>query len=98
MELKNKVLEFAIECGMKARNPRDSDESSRICSSKITEPRGGGNAVIRDNSDREDGALYFGFIRPEEPLSQSYHDFSLVFFPKINDVDGIKQVTTCVVF
>ncbi len=96
-ELKNTVLNFAISCGMKPRNPRDSEESNRICSSTIKEPRGGGNAVIRDNTDREDGALYFGFIRPEEALNQSYRDFSLVFFPKIKDDEGKKLVTACVV-
>lgn len=77
--LKKTVYEFAIECGMKPRNPRKEDNSSRICTSSFEDPRGY-NSVTRDNTEG-DGALYFGFIRPEESASGSYRDLSLVFFP-----------------
>lgn len=77
--LKKAVYEFALECGMKPRNPRKEDNSSRICTSSFEDPRGY-NSVTRDNTEG-DGALYFGFIRPEESASGSYRDLSLVFFP-----------------
>ena len=77
--LKKTVYEFALECGMKPRNPRKEDNSSRICTSSFEDPRGY-NSVTRDNTEG-DGALYFGFIRPEESASGSYRDLSLVFFP-----------------
>lgn len=77
--LKKSVYEFALECGMKPRNPRKEDNSSRICTSSFDDPRGY-NSVTRDNTEG-DGALYFGFIRPEESASGSYRDLSLVFLP-----------------
>ena len=77
--LKKTVYEFALECGMKPRNPRKEDNSSRICTSSFEDPRGY-NSVTRDNTEG-DGALYFGFIRPEESASGGYRDLSLVFFP-----------------
>ena len=77
--LKKSVYEFALECGMKPRNPRKEDNSSRICTSSFEDPRGY-NSVTRDNTEG-DGALYFGFIRPEESASGSYRDLSLVFLP-----------------
>lgn len=77
--LKKAVYEFALECGMKPRNPRKEDNSSRICTSSFEDPRGY-NSVTRDNTEG-DGALYFGFIRPEESANGSYRDLSLVFFP-----------------
>lgn len=78
--LKNEVYNFALECGMKPRNPRKEDSSSRICTSTFEDPRGY-NSVTRDNTEG-DGALYFGFIRPEESANGSYRDFSLVFLPQ----------------
>ena len=77
--LKKAVYEFALECGMKPRNPRKEDNSSRICTSSFEDPRGY-NSVTRDNTEG-DGALYFGFIRPEESANGSYRDLSLVFSP-----------------
>lgn len=77
--LKKTMYEFALECGMKPRNPRKEDNSSRICISSFEDPRGY-NSVTRDNTEG-DGALYFGFIRPEESTSGGYRDLSLVFFP-----------------
>ena len=78
--LKTEVYNFALECGMKPRNPRKDDNSSRICTSSFEDPRGY-NSVTRDNTEGE-GALYFGFIRPEESANGSYRDFSLVFLPQ----------------
>lgn len=78
--LKNEVYNFALECGMKPRNPRKEDTSNRICTSTFDDPRGY-NSVTRDNTEGE-GALYFGFIRPEESANGSYRDFSLVFLPQ----------------
>ena len=77
--LKKTVYEFALEYGMKPRNPRKEDNSPRICTSSFEDPRGY-NSVTRDNTEG-DGALYFGFIRPEESANGSYRDLSLVFFP-----------------
>lgn len=97
IELKNNVLDFAIRCGMKPRNPRESEESNRICSSEIHNLNG--NTVIRDNTqakEDEKAALYFGFVRAEEKVNNPYRDFSLVFFPKIQDKDK-KTVECCVV-
>lgn len=79
MELQNlfdQVVAFAQECGMEQKtssNPK-------------------GNAIVRDNAtgkqnNQEDflKGAYFGFIRDEEEFSGGYHDFSLVFFPQIDD-------------
>ncbi len=39
-----------------------------------------GNAIFRSNLNDPKDANYFGFIRPEEPYSSAYSDFSLVLF------------------
>jgi len=85
-ELKEKVLKSAIECGMKPRNPKDDSEEKRICSSTIKVNNANANAVIRDNATDSNGAIYFGFIRPEEEAGGAYSDFSLVFFPALEKV------------
>lgn len=79
MELQNlfsEVIAFAKECGMEQKtsgNPK-------------------GNTIVRDNAtgkqnNQEDflKGAYFGFIREEEEYSGGYHDFSLVFFPQIDE-------------
>lgn len=79
MKLQNlfdQVIAFAQECGMEQKtsgNPK-------------------GNTIIRDNAtgkqnNQEDflKGAYFGFIRDEEEYSGGYHDYSLVFFPQIDD-------------
>ena len=79
MELQNlfdQVIAFAQECGMEQKtsaNPK-------------------GNTIVRDNAtgkqnNREDflKGAYFGFIRDEEEFSGGYHDYSLVFFPQIDN-------------
>lgn len=43
------------------------------------------NAVVRSNITAESfdkGGAYFGYIRPEEDLTGSYHDVSFVVFPQ----------------
>lgn len=73
-DLYNNVINFAIECGMKVKK----DDSS-------------GNTIVRDNAtiknNQEDFKInaYFGFVRDEEERSGGYHDYSLVFFPQIDD-------------
>lgn len=79
-ELKNKVYDFAIECGMKPRNPRSNDDSTRICTKDTIDSKKC-NSITRDNTESS-GAAYFGFIRPEESTSEAYRDLSLVFFPQ----------------
>ncbi len=84
MELKklySDIIDFAQECGMEQKtssNPK-------------------GNTVVRNNAtDRQNNqeeflkGAYFGFIRDEEEFSGGYHDYSLVFFPQIDN-------TACVV-
>lgn len=79
MELQNlfdQVIAFAQECGMEQKtsgNPK-------------------GNTIVRDNAtgkqnNQEDflKGAYFGFIRDEEEYSGGYHDYSLVFFPQIDN-------------
>ena len=79
MELKNlfdQVIAFAKECGMEQKtsaNPK-------------------GNTIVRDNAtdkqNKQDDFLkgaFFGFIRDEEEFSGGYHDYSLVFFPQIDN-------------
>ena len=79
MELQNlfdQVIAFAKECGMEQKtsgNPK-------------------GNTIVRDNAtgkqnNQEDflKGAYFGFIRDEEEYSGGYHDYSLVFFPQIDN-------------
>ena len=79
MELQNlfdNVIAFAKECGMEQKtsgNPK-------------------GNTIVRDNAtgkqnNQEDflKGAYFGFIRDEEEYSGGYHDYSLVFFPQIDN-------------
>lgn len=41
-----------------------------------------GNAVFRCDLQDNSGANYFGFIRPEEPFTGMYSDFSLVVFTR----------------
>ena len=75
-KLFDQVIAFAQECGMEQKtsgNPK-------------------GNAIVRDNAtgkqnNREDflKGAYFGFIRDEEEYSGGYHDYSLVFFPQIDN-------------
>ena len=70
------VINFAQECGMEQKtsgNPK-------------------GNAIVRNNatgkqSNQEDflKGAFFGFVRDEEEFNGAYHDFSLVFFPQIDD-------------
>lgn len=70
------IVAFAKECGMTQKTQN--------------EPKG--NTIIRDNAtnkqskeeDFKKGA-YFGFIREEEEYNGGYHDFSLVFFPQIDN-------------
>lgn len=62
--LKNHALEKAALFGYVQKK----DEASK------------GNAIFRCNLEDVKGANYFGFIRPEEPYSGAYHDFSLVVF------------------
>ena len=79
MELQNlfdQVIAFAQECGMEQKtsgNPK-------------------GNTIVRDNAtgkqnNQEDflKGAYFGFIRDEEEYSGGYHDYSLAFFPQIDN-------------
>lgn len=63
-ELQDYVISIAEGFGYKQK----TDESSK------------GNAVFRSNLNDSKGANYFGFIRPEEPTSRTYSDFSLVVF------------------
>lgn len=65
-ELKNYALEKATQFGFVQKK----DEASK------------GNAVFRYNPEDAKGANYFGFIRPEEPYSGAYSDFSLVVFAR----------------
>ena len=65
-ELKNYALEKAALFGYVQKK----DEASK------------GNAVFRSNLEDVKGANYFGFIRPEEPYSGAYSDFSLVVFAR----------------
>ena len=65
-ELKNYALTEASKFGFVQKK----DEASK------------GNAVFRSNLDDPKGANYFGFIRPEEPYSGGYSDFSLVIFAR----------------
>lgn len=72
----DQVIAFAKECGMEQKtsgNPK-------------------GNTIVRDNAtgkqnNQEDflKGAYFGFIRDEEEYSGGYHDYSLVFFPQIDN-------------
>ena len=72
----DQVIAFAQECGMEQKtssNPK-------------------GNTIVRDNAtgkqnNQEDflKGAYFGFIRDEEEYSGGYHDYSLVFFPQIDN-------------
>ncbi|MBQ8069983.1 MAG: AAA family ATPase [Bacteroidales bacterium] len=57
---------------------------------KTNEPRNRFNAIYRSflndkKSDDDNNAYFFGFIRPEEPESGVYSDFSLVIFPNKDD-------------
>ncbi len=75
-ELYDDIISFARECGMEQKtsgNPK-------------------GNTIVRDNAtgkqnNQEDflKGAYFGFIRDEEEYSGAYHDYSLVFFPQIDN-------------
>ena len=79
MELQNlfnQVIAFAKECGMEQKtsgNPK-------------------GNTIVRDNATNKQNnqedflkGAYFGFIRDEEEYSGGYHDYSLAFFPQIDN-------------
>lgn len=76
MELKNlfdQVIAFAQKCGM-SENTSDSK----------------GNCVIRKNIKIENGkfksdAAYFGFIREDQGETDVYEDYSLVFFPLVDN-------------
>lgn len=75
-KLFDKVVAFAQECGMEQKTS--------------TNPKG--NTIVRDNAtgkqnNQEDflKGAYFGFIRDEEEYSGGYHDYSLVFFPQIDN-------------
>ena len=65
-ELKNYAIEKASLFGFIQKK----DEASK------------GNAVFRCNLEDVKGANYFGFIRPEEPYTGAYSDFSLVVFAR----------------
>ena len=79
MELKKlfeEVIAFAKDCGMEQKTSGNLK----------------GNTIVRDNAtgkqadvDNFKKGAYFGFIRDEEEYSGGYHDFSLVFFPQIDD-------------
>ena len=72
----DQVIAFAKECGMEQKtsgNPK-------------------GNTIVRDNATGKQNnqeeflkGAYFGFIRDEEEYSGGYHDYSLVFFPQIDN-------------
>ena len=64
-ELQEFVLDKATSFGFR----RKVDEAS------------GGNAIFRSNLNDPLKADFFGFIRPEEPYSGAYSDFSLIVFP-----------------
>ena len=63
-ELQDYVISIAEKFGYKQK----TDEASK------------GNTILRSNLNDAKGANYFGFIRPEEPSSYAYSDFSLVIF------------------
>ena len=65
-ELKERVVEIAKEYGFKKKENESSD----------------GNAILRVNLKDEQGANFFGFIRPEESFKELYSDLSLVFFTR----------------
>lgn len=65
-ELKNYAVKRAGDFGFVLKK----DEASK------------GNAIFRCNLEDAKGANYFGFIRPEEPYSGAYSDFSLVVFAR----------------
>lgn len=80
----NDVFTFATECGMIEKKYNSK-----------------GNTVVRNiatqcttNQQLIEIKAFFAFIREEEPSSEGYHDYSLVFFPQINEQ---KQLSTCVV-
>ena len=70
------IMSFAEECGMVKK------ESSN--------PKG--NTIVRDNARGKQNNIedflkgaYFGFVRDEEEYSGAFHDFSLAFFPQIDN-------------
>ena len=65
-----KLKNYAVEKAMQFGFVQKKDEASK------------GNAVFRYNPEDAKGANYFGFIRPEEPYSGAYSDFSLVVFAR----------------
>ena len=69
-EFIEQIKEFAITCGCKLIN----NETEK------------GNAVFRNATEPFDEKSYFGFIREDEEHSGPYHDFSLVFFPRIDKI------------
>ena len=75
-KLFDQVIAFAKECGMEQKTSENSK----------------GNTIVRDNATgkkiNQDEFLkgaYFGFIRDEEEYTGGYHDYSLVFFPQIDN-------------
>ena len=74
-EFIEQIKEFAITCGCKLIN----NETEK------------GNAVFRNATEPFDEKSYFGFIREDEEHSGPYHDFSLVFFPRIDDNKNIRE-------
>lgn len=62
------LQDYAITIAEKFGYKQKKDEASK------------GNAIFRSNLNDPKDANYFGFIRPEEPYSSAYSDFSLVIF------------------